>query len=251
VSEPERRRMTAVRLPRSAAIYECQVVHLRVHPVRNYFNYRSYLWLVDLDDLPRIPGLAAFHPADHLGDPRRSIRDNVTAFLAARGIDLADGRVSMLASARVFGHVFNPLSLYWCHRRDGGLECVIAEVHNTYRQRHCYLLRTDDQARAQVGKDFYVSPFHPEDGSYQMTLPEPDRRLAVSIVLRRPGGHSFVASVRGTRQPARPASLARTFARHPWPTAAVTARIRWQGLKLYARGLPVAPRPDHPPQEGA
>ena len=93
-------------------------------------------------------------------------------FLAARGVDLGGGRVTMLAQARVFGYVFNPLTVYWCHRPDGTLACVVAEVHNTYRQRHAYLLAR--RSGAEVPKQFYVSPFYPVDGRYRMSLPEPD-----------------------------------------------------------------------------
>ena len=90
--------------------------------------------------------LARFRARDHLGDPRASIRANLDRFLAARGVDLGGGRVTMLAHARVLGYVFNPLTVYWCHRPDGTLACVVAEVHNTYRQRHAYLLPADDGA---------------------------------------------------------------------------------------------------------
>jgi hypothetical protein len=156
----------------------------------------------------------------------------------------------MLANARVFGYVFNPLTVYWCHRADGTLACVVAEVHNTYGQRHAYLLHTDDRGRAQVPKEFYVSPFYPVDGRYRMSLPEPGSRLALSIVLGRPDGHSFTASVRGRGVPATGRALLASAVRHPWSTAAVSGRIRWQGIKLYLRGLRVAPRPAHLPQEG-
>ena len=70
-----------------------------------------------------------------------------------------------------------------------------------------------------------------------MSLPEPGGRLALTIVLDRPGGHSFVASVHGRRLPADGPALLRAAVRHPWPTMTVTARIRWQGIKLYLRGL--------------
>ena len=189
--------------PVTPAIYECLIAHARKAPLRNAFSYRTYQWLVDLDSLPVqrpwLRPLAGFRAADHLGDPRRSIRDNVERFLAGRGVDLAGGRILMLAHARVLGYVFNPLTVFWCHRADGALECVLAEVHNTYRQRHCYLLRTDSRGRAEVPKEFYVSPFYPVDGSYRMTLPEPGSRLALAVVLDRPDGHSFVATVRGHR----------------------------------------------------
>lgn len=79
-------------------------------------------------------------------------------------------RITMLASARVFGHVFNPPSLFWCHDRAGELRCVVAEVHNTYGERHGYLLETDDAGWASVPKAFYVSPFNDVDGQYR-TIP--------------------------------------------------------------------------------
>jgi hypothetical protein len=91
------------------------------------FRYRSYLWLVDLDRLPRIPLLTVFRGRDHLGDPRRGIRENLDRFLAANGISRPH-TITMLTQARVLGYVFNPLTVYWCHRPD----CVVAEVHNTY-----------------------------------------------------------------------------------------------------------------------
>ena len=241
-------------LAAGAALYECRIVHVRQSPLRHAFSYRSYQWLVDLDELPRPGGwaalLAGFAARDHLGDPERSIRANVDQFLRARGVDLGGGQVLMLAHARVLGYVFNPLTLYWCHRADGTLSCVIAEVHNTYHQRHAYLVHTDGQGRARVDKELYVSPYHPVDGWYQMSLPRPAERLAVTITLNRPNGHRFVASVRGTAVPATKLALLRAAVRHPCSTVMVSARIRWQGITLYARGLRPAPRPSRGPQEG-
>jgi uncharacterized protein len=248
------------RLAPGAELYECRITHVRMAPLRNVFTYRTYQWLVDLDHLPLLgPGLrllASFDARDHLGDPRRPIRENVDLFLRARGVDLAGGRVVMLAHARALGHVFNPLTVYWCHRPDGVLACVVAEVHNTYGQRHAYLLRTDDRGRARVPKRFYVSPFYPVDGGYRMSLPEPGApgpqgsRLALSVTLDRPDGHSFVASVHGTGRPATARALMAAAVRHPAPTATVSALIRWQEIRLYLRGLRVVPRPSRLPQEG-
>jgi DUF1365 family protein len=236
--------------PATPAVYACRVAHARKVPLRNAFSYTTYQWLVDLDQLPRLGPAARFRAADHLGDPGRSIRENVDHFLASRGIDLAGGRVLMLTNARVLGYVFNPLTVYWCHRADGALECVIAEVHNTYHERHCYLMRTDHDGRADVAKEFYVSPFYPVDGSYRMTLPEPGSRVALTVVLDRPDGHSFTATVRGRRAGTGTAALLRAAIRRPWSTAAVSGRIRWQGIRLYIRGLRPSPRPPHVPQEG-
>jgi DUF1365 family protein len=247
-------------------IYECRITHARSAPLRNVFSYRSYQWLVDLDRLPRMRGglrlLADFRAIDHLGDPGRSIRENLDRFLATQGIDLHGGQVLMLTHARVFGYVFNPLTVYWCYRGGqtgagqsgpagaGALECVVAEVHNTYGQRHCYLLRTDGRGRAETAKEFYVSPFLPVEGRYRMSLPEPGPRLALSITLHRPGQPPFTASMRGRAVRAGGPGLVAAAVRHPWSTAVVAGRIRWQGIKLYARGLRPRPRPERAPQEG-
>jgi DUF1365 family protein len=235
-----------------AAIYDTVVAHVRHTPLRNAFRYRSYSWLVDLDHLPRPPRplrpLAQFRAADHLGRSDRTLRANVDTYLGAHGIDLHGGRVLMLVNARMFGHVFNPLSVFWCHDADDSLRCVIAEVHNTYGERHCYLLTPDEAGRAEFAKEFYVSPFYPVDGQYVMRLPEPGERLALSVELHRGEDRPFVATVRGRRSTADTRAVLRAAGRVPLATLTVAAQIRYQGIKLWARRLPVVPRPEHQAQ---
>jgi len=239
----------------NAALYPCEITHVRGGPVRRAFRYRSYLWLVDLDDLPRVPWglrpLAGFAARDHMGDPGGGIRAGVDAYLSGHGIHLAGGRVLMLGHARVLGHVFNPLTVFWCHRADGTLAAVVAEVHNTYRQRHAYLLRPDDRGRAEVDKEFYVSPFLPPAGRYRMRLPEPGAALRLSVTLDTGGRPLLAAAVTGTRRAYTPWRLLGCALRYPWVTTQVSALIRWQGIRIAARGLPAYPRPVHHQQEDA
>jgi len=238
----------------SAALYTCRISHVRARPTRRAFRYSSYLWLVDLDDLPRIPAvlrpLARFRARDHLGDPGAPIRVNVDRYLARHGVDLAGGRVLMLANASVLGHVFNPLTVFWCHAADGTLAAVMAEVHNTYGGRHVYLLRPDSRGRAAAGKDFYVSPFLPVSGRYRMRLPEPADSLRLAVTLDVTGQPILAATVTGRRHGYTPGRLLGLALRYPWVTAQVSALIRWQGIRLLARGHPVLRRPHHHPQEG-
>ena len=238
----------------AAALYPCRITHVRYGPVRRAFRYRSYMWLVDTGDLPRVPRwlrpLASFRSRDHLGDPAAGIRANVAAYLSRHGIDLGGGQVLMLGHARVLGHVFNPLTVYWCHRADGTLAAVLAEVHNTYRERHAYLLRPDASGRADTGKDFYVSPFLPPAGRYRMRLPEPGQALRLSVTLAAGDQRLLTAAVTGTRRDYTPWRLLGCALRYPWVTAQVSTLIRWQGIRIAARGLPVHPRPAHRPQEG-
>jgi DUF1365 family protein len=149
------------------------------------------------------------------------------------------------------GHVFNPLSVFYCFAGSGEsgesaeLIAVIAEVHNTYGGRHRYLLFPDDRDRASADKEFYVSPFQPTDGgAYRMRLPEPGDRLWLTIRLHFPDRPVFVAALHGARLPATAGTVLRMALKHPLPTLTVSARIRWQGIKLYLRKQPIFPR--HP-----
>ncbi|MDN5859507.1 MAG: DUF1365 domain-containing protein [Pseudonocardia sp.] len=235
-------------------LYDCEIRHVRRQRFDRSFRHTAYLWLVDLDDLPLLPRVlrpfARFAARDHLGDPSRTIRENLDAWLARHGVDLDGGRVLMLANARVLGYVFNPITVYWCHRPDGELACVVAEVHNTYGERHCYLLHPDADGRARTPKDFYVSPFLTVDGEYRMVLPVPGDRLAVSVSLRQQGRSVFTATVAGARTAARPTALTRMLLRRPLMPQRTSALIRRHGIALWLRRVPVVPRPTHRRQEG-
>ena len=185
-------------LPATGRIYATTIRHTRRTPLRHAFTYRSHTWLVDLDDLPRSSPLASFQARDHLGSPDRTLRSNLDVFLAKQGIELDGGRILMLANARVLGYCFNPISIFWCHRPDAALECVVVEVHNTYGERHAYVVRPDRHGKASVAKDLYVSPFNDTSGDYELAVPVPGDRLAVSITLQ-PGG--FTASMTGQALP--------------------------------------------------
>lgn len=229
------------------------VAHTRTSPVRHRFEHRSCSWLIDLADVDergrsrRLPvglrTLVRFRSRDHLGDPRRGWFDNVARFAATHGVPLNAGSVVALTNGRTLGHVFNPITLYWCHDAEGRLACVIAEVHNTYKQRHAYLLQPDARGVADAEKAFYVSPFNDVTGRYRMSVPQPTDRLDVTVVLHRVGERPFVATWRGARVRGG-LDLARAIVRLPLASRLVSARIRWHGIKLWRR-LPIQPRPAH------
>ncbi|MER5596203.1 DUF1365 domain-containing protein [Streptomyces sp. NPDC002265] len=234
--------MTAV-----PALYPCTITHVRTAPLRYALRHRTYMWLVDPDRPPVLPRplrpLARFDARDHFTGDGRPVRAHLDAFLTGRGVRPAGGPVLMLTHARVLGHVFNPLTLYWCHDPDGTPRHVVAEVHNTYGGRHCYLLRPDATGTAATEKEFYVSPFFPVDGRYRMRLPVPDERLDLTVHLDRDGGRPFTATVRGARRAVTAREVLGQALRHPWSTAVVSAAIRVHGIRLYLKGLPVQPRP--------
>jgi DUF1365 family protein len=236
------------------ALYDAVVVHSRRGRDHRSFTHRIHLWLVDLDALPVLPRwlrpFGRFAAADHLGAPERSIRANLDAWLATQGIDLVGGRVVMLANARSLGYVFNPITLFWCSRLDGRTECVVAEVHNTYGERHCYLLRPDPRGWAETAKELYVSPFLAMGGEYEMRVSRPGQDLAVAVSLRQHGQTVFAVGLRGTRHPATRRRVVRTLLRDPFGSYRVSALIRLHGISLWLRRFTVAPRTPHIPQKG-
>ncbi len=221
-----------------AVLYDTTIRHARRTPFKRSFTHRSHTWLVDLDHLPDHGVLARFEARDHLGEPDRSIRDNVEAFLALHDVRLGGGRILMAANARAFGYCFNPISVFWCHDDSGEQVAVVVEVHNTYGDRHAYLVHPDQQGRATTPKQMYVSPFHGTDGTYELAVPAPAERLQIAVTLRTESGEVFSAALSGTRGTAR-----------PWRAAPAALRgsllIRAHGIWLWARRLPIRPRPTH------
>jgi predicted NAD/FAD-binding protein len=223
-------------------VYRATIAHTRRAPLRHRFESASHLWLVDLDHLPDHGVLGRFEARDHLGDPEVSIRQNVEAFLAREGVVVSGGQILMAANARALGYCFNPISVFWCFDAAGVLAATVVEVHNTYGDRHAYVVHPDDRGRAMVAKEMYVSPFHGTEGRYELVVPVPDDRLTIAVRLVNDDGTVFDSSLRGRRVEAGPLRTA--------PTALLGAlRIRAHGLWLWARRLPVQPRPVHH-QEG-
>ncbi|MBD8608107.1 DUF1365 domain-containing protein [Aeromicrobium sp. CFBP 8757] len=246
--------MVTTGLPPLPALVEGTVGHTRRTPLRHRFSYRIYQWLVDVDDLPRMAlplrPFSTFKASDHIGDPDDTIRANIERFCAAQGVDVTGHRLIMLANARVLGHTFDPLSVFWALAPDGSLTCIVAEVHNTYGERHAYVLRPDAEGRDSVDKAFYVSPFFTVEGSYDLQFALTPDRVSSTIILRQGGDAVFSATFRGTPRPATGGRLARLLIKLPLMTHRTSALIRIQGVWLWMRRLPVVRRPAHEPQEG-
>ena len=231
------------------AIYRTTITHSRQEPVRHSFEYRSYSWYVDVDDLPRLPWwlrpFARFRASDHFSDPvQGTLRERLDTFFTDRNLAVPEGRITALLQARVLGYVFNPLSVFWCHDRDGLLRHVIAEVHNTYGERHAYLLPPADLP-VVTAKEFYVSPFNQVDGYYLVQAPRPDSEVDITVALhrdRRPAFPEFTANMRGERRPATTREIAIMQVISPLAPLLVAIRIRIQGIKLWLRRVPVVPR---------
>jgi DUF1365 family protein len=151
---------------------------------------------------------------------------------------------------RILGYAFNPLSIYFCHRRNNTISAIFYEVSNTFGERHNYLIPVQDDVKGPIRqeslKSFYVSPFMSTEMAYSFAVVPPGEDLMVSIVGRDTEGPLIVAKLSATRQDLTDATLARAFLAYPLLTLKVIAGIYWEALRIWFKGVGIEPRPSPP-----
>lgn len=244
-------------------LYRCRVMHRRPGGPRYRFAYRSFYLLLDIDAIddacaasPLISrnrfNVLSFNDADHgPHDANQGLREWLDGLLAEHDVDLAGGRVRLLAMPRVFGYGFHPISVFYCEHADETLRAIVVEVHNTFGEHHFYVLHEHgapvDWATAQhKSKAFHVSPFLDRSGAYRFNFAEPGERLGLGIRLfdsdvsaqGKAGKPSLriATTLTGERRALTTWSILRAALHVPMMTLKVTAAIYWQALKLWLRG---------------
>lgn len=251
----------------SAWVVTGAVAHRRHRPRPNAFRYRVWHLLLDVDRLDAAAdGVAGFAVArrwptgirrqDHVGDADLPLREKLRRWVAGQGAELPDGPLLLYASPRVLGHVFNPVSWWFAHDREGTLRMVVAEVRNTFGDWRAYLLDDLEHdgrvVRARHAKDFHVSPFLPIEGlSYRFAFRPPpldgDGAVAVSMQVHDDEGAVLDATQSGRLRPLTTRSLWAAMARYPLVTLRTVALIHWQALRLWWKRTPFHRRPAPPP----
>ncbi|KKB08092.1 DUF1365 domain-containing protein [Devosia chinhatensis] len=227
----------------NSAIYVGHVVHHRHRPKKHFLRYRVFSLLIDIDELAELDGLRwfahnkralfSFRDRDHADGG--NLRDWARAQLAAEGLP-APGRIRMLCYPRILGYVFNPLTVWYCDDEDGTPLATIYEVHNTFHERHTYVLPVAAE-KQEADKAFYVSPFIDMNCHYAFKLSAPGKSVLVSINETQDGAPLLYAAFAGKRRDLSDANLIRLFFSHPLMTLKVTAGIHWEALKLIAKGI--------------
>ncbi|MCB1475189.1 MAG: DUF1365 domain-containing protein [Rhodobiaceae bacterium] len=236
-----------------SAIYTGHVVHVRHRPRRHRLRYRVFSMLLDLDELPDLSrrlrlfgynrrAVFSFRETDHGYGEAGRLRDWVADRLSASGVHMEDMRVSLLCYPRIFGYVFNPLTVYFCRNSQGDLKAILYEVSNTFRERHTYVIPVaggDGKVLHACDKAHYVSPFLSMDCRYRFRIAPPGERVMISIDEEEGGESVLFASFAGAREPLSDAVLARRLFSHPLMTLKVIAAIHWEALRLWLKGVPI------------
>jgi DUF1365 family protein len=189
--------------------------------------------------------LVSLHDADHFDG--RPLREAVEHAVRSRGVEWPGGRVLLLTHCRVAGYVFNPISFFYCFAPDGGLATVVAEVNNTYGERHVYVLPGGDGATRSHKKEFHVSPFLGLEGTYRFDLEAPAATIDAGIDLTVGAERRFTARVALARRRLDDAALLGMLARYPLITLQVVAAIHWEAARLWWKGVPFRDKPAYAP----
>jgi len=243
-----------------SALYTGSVMHHRLRPREHRLRYSIFYLLLDLDEIDALAGglrlfsrnrfnLFSFHDSDHGEGASVSPRGRIERHLQEAGIECG-GPIRLLTMPRILGYAFNPLSIYFCHRKNGSLSAIFYEVNNTFGQRHNYLIPVPagmkGAIRQESPKSFYVSPFMGTDMAYSFSVVPPGRQLAVSVIGRDAQGPLIVAKLAATRQELTDAALARAFCAYPPLTLKVIVGIYWEALLIRLKGIRLQHRPSPP-----
>lgn len=243
----------------SAALYVGRTTHARRAPRPHSFSYSVFQLLIDIDRIDQELagsrlmrhgrfGLFSFTGRDHGARDALPLRAWVEAKLADAGLAVETATIRLLCFPRILGFVFNPLSIFFVHDRDGGLTAILYEVNNTFGQSHTYVVPTTGKGRQTqtAEKRLYVSPFYRVEGEYRFDITPPDEAFSLVIVKSRQGAPDFTADLVSRRLPLTDRALLRLFFAMPLMTLKVVLAIHWEALRLWIKGAPFGARPPGP-----
>jgi len=227
------------------------VMHRRLRPARNAFVYPVFYVQLPVRDLAAAkcgifsvdrPNLLSFHSKDHGPRDGSPLLPWIEGVLAEHGLP-SDGEITLQTFPRVLGYVFNPVSFWFCHDRGGLLIAVLAEVNNTFGGTHSYLLHRGgaalrDGEELHAIKSFHVSPFNGIEGSYRFRFLRQPAVQVARIDYDDTEGELLLTALSGKPAPWSACALLKTLLRMPFLTLGVIARIHWQALRLWLKGVP-------------
>ncbi len=234
---------------KNSKIYTGKVIHRRFKPKEHYFKYSVFSLLIDLDELEDIQkeisifsynkfNIISFFDKDHGERDSSSLKNWVYSNLKTLGIE-EEVKIKLLCYPRIFGYVFNPLSIFFVYDKNSKLIAILYEVKNTFGEQHTYVFKTNDETVIQNNckKQFYVSPFIEMNCEYSFKILKPEEQLSVVINQSDEEGKLLFASQDGTARELNNKNLIISFLSHPLMSFKVIAAIHYEAFKLWIKRI--------------
>lgn len=249
----------------AACLYAGDVMHQRMKPVGHRFRYKVYSLLIDLDRLKETDRLSplfsvnranlmSFHESDHLrGAAQTSLRTHIDALLSDAGLDQPAARIELACYPRIFGQVFNPLSVYYAYEARGQLVALVYAVRNTFGEHHTYVCKieagdiTPAGIRQSRSKLFYVSPFIEMEARYNFRMSVPGEQIKWRILQTDVSGPLLSATYNGARKALKTQTILACLLQIPLLPLKIVGGIHYEALRLWLKGVRYVPRPAPPP----
>jgi len=245
----------------NSRILRADLYHRRYEPVTHEFHYPLYMYVFDLEELAdldrEVPlfgynrrALVSLHDRDYLSDAGGTIRDKIRRLLEQEGLGRSVHAIYLVTAARYAGYIFNPVSFYYCLGADGAIVCIVAEVNNTFGERHIYVLKDHlpapqgFAASFKTAKRFHVSPFFTRQGEYTFFFSAIGETMDIRIHYFREGRPQLKTRLTGPCLPLTRRTLPMTVMRRPVQAVMSIPRIFYQAAILhFKKGLPINGKP--------
>ena len=232
----------------NSCIYNGEVNHTRFKPVKHFLNYKTFSLLIDLDEIEQLDksisifshnkfNIFSFYNRDHGDRDGSCLKKCVTSNLKKYKIEGNISKIKILCYPRIFGYVFNPLSIFYCYENEK-LKSIFYEVKNTFNEQHTYIFKIKDgeEIKQKCKKKFYVSPFMDMETFYNFKLIDPNQRLSVMIKQTDAEGTVLTATQTGDKKEFNFKQLLINFFRYPLMTLKIISSIHFEALLLWKKG---------------
>jgi len=240
---------------KNSLIYNGKVIHRRFKPKEHYFKYNVFSLLIDIDELEIIKNkikifsynkfnIISFFDKDHGPRDGTSVKEWVIKNLKDIGIENHKIQIKLLCYPRIFGYVFNPLSVFFIYDENSRLISILYEVKNTFGEQHTYVFKTDDEKIIinDCTKKFHVSPFIEMECHYYFRVLKPSDKISVIIDQKDKDGKLLYASQDGKAAELNEKNLLTSYISHPLMTFKIIAAIHYEALKLWLKGIKIIKR---------
>lgn len=245
----------------NSCIYTTEIMHHRFIPDEHKFSYKFFSFYLDLDEINEVcrklylinynrSNVYSLYDSDHVPDSKTAIKDHIIGYLNRNGINLDGGKIMLLTYLRTFGHLFNPVSFYYCFDFEGNPVCVLPEIGNTFGEIKMFAVSgrksSNGLFKSEEQKLFYISPFNRLDDYLHFRLGIPDNQLSVVVKTVRDEKTVIVASMQGHREELTDRNLVKLTLRFPFVTVKVISLIYWHAFLLWFKRVPYEEKTSNP-----